>query len=355
MEPRNYSKKQKKVGKRNSSINLKSFFIIIKEDDLLLSAKQGRNTMIINKFIKKLRTTLLFLLMGIFLTQCEKLDEFGQKRMKERLGGPKVDEREIEIWKEKLGLEEAEIRELDEKIKQMIVKTKKAGALHWKIAKSYLKAGSYEISSEYYQKAVDDQTKNVTDPSNSRPEIHKFESAIPFFEGALRNREIDEELLFETGLAYGNASRDRGWDKERRAIAVNIFRGLMRRNPEDLRYPYELALIYFDSSINDGLVEGVSEGYNDTTKALKLMQYILEKQESSQMIAESVSTRFALGNFNYRIGKIAEAEDHYKRIKQILERFSEEGKIKNISKNSSYINVMRNLENIENGKLQGSE
>jgi len=306
-----------------------------------------------NKFKKVKKLILLFILIQVW--NCEKLEEFGQKRMQERLGGNKVDERELEVWKEKLGLQEAEIRSLEEKIKEMVVKTKRAGALHWKIAKSYLKAGNSELSTQYYQKAIDDQIKNVTEPANSRPEIHKFESAIVFFEGALLNREVDEELLFETALAYANASRDRGWDLQRRTIAVNLFRGLIRRNPEDLRYPYELALIYFDSSINDGIVEGISEGYNDIDKAFKLLHFILERQEKENLLADSVSTRFALANFYYRIGKVDEAYSHYKKIKSLLERFGEEGKIKDLKKNTSYLNVTRNLEIIENQRLNKDE
>lgn len=290
-----------------------------------------------------------FLMISLILSFsfCEKLEEWGQRRARERLGG-QVDEKEIEIWKEKLGLQEAEIHALDEKIKEMVSKTKQAGALSWKIAKAYLKVGNSEISTEYYQRAIDDQLHGVYEPAQSRPEIHKFESALPFFETALKNRTVDEELLFETGLAYANASRDRGWDRERRKIAINIFKGLMRRNPDDLRYPYELALIYFDSSINDGLVEGVSEGYNDIPKAFNLLNYILERQERENLLADSISTRFALANFHYRLGNVAEATSHYKKIKSLLEGFADAGKIKNLSKNPSYINVTRNLEKIQN-------
>lgn len=283
----------------------------------------------------------------VLLNSCDKLEEFGQKRARERLSG-NVSEKEIEIWKEKLSLQEAEIRALDEKIKEMVSKTKQAGALSWRIAKAYLKVGNSEISTEYYQKAIDDQIQGVYEPSQSRPELHKFETAIPFFENALKNRTVDEELLFETGLAYANASRDRGWDKERRTIAIQIFKGLMRRNPDDLRYPYELALIYFDSSVNDGIVEGISDGYNDIQKAFRLLNYILERQEKENLLVDSVSTRFALANFYYRIGDVNEAIIHYKKIKSLLESFAEAGKIKNLSKNPSYINVTRNLEKIQN-------
>lgn len=283
----------------------------------------------------------------VFFSSCDKLEEFGQKRAQERLSG-KVDEKEIEIWKEKLSLQEAEIRALDEKIKEMVSKTKQAGALSWRIAKAYLKVGNSEISTEYYQKAIDDQIHGVHEPAQSRPELHKFESAIPFFESALKNRTVDEDLLFETGLAYANASRDRGWDKERRTIAIQIFKGLMRRNPDDLRYPYELALIYFDSSVNDGIVEGVSDGYDDIPKAFKLLNYILERQEQENLLVDSVSTRFALANFHYKLGNVNEAVIHYKKIKSLLEGFAEAGKIKNLSKNPSYINVTRNLEKIQN-------
>jgi len=177
-------------------------------------------------------------------------------------------------------------------------------------------------------------------------EVHLFEAAIPFFEKALLYRELTDDLLFEAGLAYANASRDRGWDKERRNIAVTIFKGLIRRDPADLRYPYELALIYFDSSISDGGIDGVDPaGYNDTEKAMRIMNAIIQKEPNN------IPARFARANFLYRSGSTEQATDEYLTIKSKLEAMKEAGVIKeSLDKNTSYQNVVRNLKKINSGK-----
>ena len=50
----------------------------------------------------------------------------------------------------------------------------------------------------------------------------------------------------------------------------------------DLRYPYEL-LIYFDSSVTDGLIDGVGSYwiYNDAEKAMKIMNTIIQKEPNN--------------------------------------------------------------------------
>lgn len=307
-------------------------------------------------FISKKLSLILILL----FFSCDKLKELGRENIRKKLSEPNISPKEMERWKEQLGIEEAEIVRLDEQIRKMVKKTKEAGALSWKIARAYMKTGSYHYAAMYYDRAIHE--KQGKDLSNEPPsaELHSFESAIPFFEKTALYKDIDEELLFETGLAYANASKDRGWDKQKRSAAISIFKGLTRKNPEDLRYPYELALIYFDSSMNDGLIDGVDpEGYNDSEKAMKILYAILNRYSERAVNAESkslqqeamgagVSIRFTLANFLYRQGKSSEAEQEYVKIKTILEKFKEEGRItENLEKNSSYMNVIKNLKKIQ--------
>ncbi len=303
-----------------------------------------------------MKQIVLLLTILIFLDNCEKLREFGRENAKRRLGGPQVNEAEIEKWKEKLNLQEAEVIQLDERIRDMVKTTKQAGALSWKIAQAYMKVGSYDYSLAYYQKAIEEQSTEQFSTANSRPELHSFESAIVFFEKALKFKNIDENLLFETGLAYGNASRDRGWDKERRSAAETIFKGLIRLNADDMRYPYQLALIYFDSSMTDGIVEGVDpEGYNDTERAMKILYGIVRYHEKKGQLGETIPIRFTIANFYYRQGKINESEEQYEKIKSMLEKFKEEGSIRNLENNESYKNVMRNLKKIKESKIKEDE
>ena len=286
-----------------------------------------------------------------FFVHCDKLRDIGRKNMEKRMEGPKISEAELERWKEKLGIQEAEIYQLDEKIREMVKTTKQAGALSWKIAQAYMKVGSYEMSSAYYQKALEEQNSDQFNTANSRPELHSFESAIVFFDKALQFKNVDETLLFEAGLSYANASRDRGWDKTRRTIALNIFKGLMKINPDDLRYPYQIALIYFDSSMTEGRIEGVeSDGYNDADKAMKILYSILREHEKQSELGETIPIRFTIANFLYRKGNVVEAEEQYLKIKSLLEQFHEEGKITSLEKSTQYQNAIKNISQIQEKK-----
>ncbi|MDX1960351.1 MAG: hypothetical protein SFU98_17405 [Leptospiraceae bacterium] len=299
---------------------------------------------------------LLINIIALSLVSCEKLQELGKDNIRKKLSSPNVSEKELEKWKDKLGLQEAEIQKLDEEIRKLARKTKEAGALSWRIARAYMKVGSFEKSTEEYSRAVAERIENTTDTmENPTPEIHKFETAIAFFEKALKWKEMDDDLLFETALSYANASRDRGWDKEKRTIAVKLFSGLTRKNSSDLRYPYQLALIYFDSSENDGLIDGIeAAGYNDTEKAMRILKFILEKNTQDLREEENIPVRFTYANFLYRLGKEAEAETEYQKIKSQLEDFHKTGKItENLAKNTSYQNVMRNLKKIQERKAGG--
>lgn len=283
-------------------------------------------------------------LLVLMLFSCDKLKEMGQENFKKKVAPKTPKEAEIERWKEKLDLTEAEMKDLEEKIRKLVKKTKEAGALSHKIALSYMKVGNYELSTRYYAKAIEENLQGKTETISH--EVHFFEGAIPFFEKVILYKELNDDILFEAGLAFANASRDRGWDKERRTIAVNIFKGLIIRDPKDQRYPFELALIYFDSSITDGLVDGVDpNGYNETDKAMKLISSVIGKEPNN------IPAKFARANFLYRLGKPELAESDYLAIKSKLEEMKNSGIIKEkLEKNNSYQNVLKNLKKISEKK-----
>ena len=278
------------------------------------------------------------------MVSCDKLKEMGQENFKKKVTASTPSQVEIEKWKEKLDLSEAEIKELDEKILKMVKKTKEAGALSHKIAQAYMKVGNYELGTRYYAKSIEENLQGKTETVGS--EVHFFEGAIPFFEKVLVYKEVTDDILFETGLAYANSSRDRGWDKERRTVAVNLFRGLIRRDPKDLRYPFELALIYFDSSITDGLIDGVDpNGYNDTEKAMKIINVIIQREPNN------IPARFTRANFLFRLGQVDSSESEYQNLKVKLEEMKKAGIIKeSLEKNTSYQNILKNLKKISEKK-----
>lgn len=294
-------------------------------------------------FIDKIFCFLFLILLG---SNCDQLDEIAKKNWEKRHRKlQSVDFRDVEKWKENLALSEAELRALDQNIQKLVRETAKAGALSWRIAQAYMRASNFEMGLRYYQKAAEEMAgieggaKKQAKESGSR--LAFWDSSLPYFEKSLIYRRIDKELLFEMGLAYANASKDMGWEPERRKRAIDIFIGLTRYDPHDSRFPYQLALIYFDSSVSSGSW-GIQEGYNDEAKAFRLLDAILEKEP------ENVPTRFAKANFLYRIGESRRAYNEYLTIKSIIENLAERGELReSLRNNSSYQNVIRNIREIQ--------
>ncbi|MCP5497433.1 MAG: tetratricopeptide repeat protein [Leptospiraceae bacterium] len=281
-----------------------------------------------------MKNVFMLLILLFPLTTCEKLEEWRKQNALRRLTPKQPTEDDIENWKERLSLTEAEIVDMDRKIRELVKKTRVAGSISWRIARAFVRIGNYELGSKYYTEAL---TENAGE-NPPQADVHRFESAIPYFEKTLIYRPLDETLLFETGLAYANAARDKGWEKQRREMAVTIFTELIRKNPKDTRYPYQLALIYFDSSMTDAIIEGIQpQGYNDQEKALLLLDSILKKEPNS------VPVRFAKANFMYRLGKVDNARNEYETIRILMENMSKKGEIGDLSKNPSYKNVINNL------------
>lgn len=285
------------------------------------------------------KTMVCFIIFATFFS-CEKLEKWRKENALKRMTPKRPEQKDIDEWKRNLALTEAEIAELDRNIRRLVKKTKMAGALSWRIARAFVRMGNYELGVQYYTEALIENAGEA--PDSSKASLHKFESALPYFNKALLYRPLNEALLFETGLAYANAARDKGWERKRREMAVTIFQQLIRKNPEDTRYPYQLALIYFDSSVTDAIIEGLEpRGYNDQDKAFQLLDSILKKEP------DSIPVRFAKANFLYRIGETNMAKNEYLNIKNKIENMERRGKIGNIENNQSYKNVKRNLEKIE--------
>ena len=66
------------------------------------------------------------LLLILTFSSCEKLKEMGQENFKKNVTPKTPSEAELEKWKQNLALEEAEIKELEEKIRKMVKKCRSA-------------------------------------------------------------------------------------------------------------------------------------------------------------------------------------------------------------------------------------
>ncbi|TGN14147.1 tetratricopeptide repeat protein [Leptospira ilyithenensis] len=278
----------------------------------------------------------IFLMFGISLTSCDQLKDLTKSKWEKQKFAKPPSESDIVNWKEKLALEEAEIEELDKRIRKMVQKTNQAGALSWKIARAYMRAGSFEVGAKYYEEAIIAQTEN------KGYEIHNFESALPYFEKAMELGKLDKQLLFESALAFGNASKDMGWEPTRRARAIQLLKQLSRLDKDDTRFPFQLALIYFDSSIKGENWSGkTNAGYDEVDTAFQLLDLVLQKEPYN------VPARFAKANFLYQTGKSSQAQNEYIRLKSILEEMKTSGAIREpLEKNLSYQNVLKNLEKL---------
>ncbi|TGL59975.1 tetratricopeptide repeat protein [Leptospira jelokensis] len=271
-----------------------------------------------------------------FFCGCEYLKSLTESRYRKRIGGELTSEKDIVNWKEKLALEEAEMEEMEKRIRKLVQKSNQSAALSWKIARAYMRAGSADLGVRYYEEAV---TESIPNAKQGGFEIHSYESALPFFEKAIQSGKLDKQLLYETAVAYANASKDMGWEQTRRSRAISLFKQLAKLDKDDSRFPFQLALVYFDSSLKDEAWNGkLSSGYDEVETAFSLLDQILRKEPYN------VPTRFAKANFLYQIGKSSLAYEEYTRIKSILEQMKENGNIREpLEENSSYKNVLKNL------------
>ncbi len=284
----------------------------------------------------------------LFLTSCDYFDKMARENWEKKQAKAQVNFEEVEKWKQNLAINESELKKLDQSIHEMVGRTAQTGALSWKIAQAYMKASNYEMGLRFYQRAADEVGSGTgADSTNQvkKGRIAYWESALPYFDKSIIFRRIDNQLLFEMGLAYANASRDLGWEPERRARAIELFQSLSRINPKDTRFPYQLALIYFDSSISTG-TWAVQEGYRDIDRAMTLIDAILLAEPNN------IPTRFAKANFLYQLGNVNFAYSEYQTIKASIEEMDRRGEIRGgLENNSSYQNVLKNLEKINANNL----
>lgn len=291
---------------------------------------------------RKITYFLTILLAILLIVHCDKMDEIAKKNWEKKHDQMhNADSKDVDRWKESLAVNEAELRALDKSIREMVSRTAQSGALSWKIAQAYMKASNFEMGARYYQRALDEATQSDGKNVGSGGRMVFWDSALPYFDKSLLYRKVDKELLFEMGLAYANASKDMGWEPVRRARAVDTFIALTRYDVKDSRFPYQLALIYFDSSISSG-TWAIQEGYHDIDKAFNLLDEIIRVEP------ENIPVRFAKANFLYRMGRTRDSFNEYNRIKNTIEDLDKRGKVEGgLDNNSSYKNVLQNLEKIQ--------
>ncbi len=271
---------------------------------------------------------LFFLLLWVF-PGCDRISDgvrnWGQENRRTR--AKKLKEEEIKQWERDLNLSRARVLELQKNIHTLVQESNHQGLLSWKIANAFVSEHRFEMAAEYYRGAVENRLPEQA------AENGLFEATLPYYQDALRRREINPDLLFDVGLCYANASRVMGWETNRWRTAVYLFEHMYTRYPQDTRSLYELALLY-------GKVE--REELRNRDRAVALLAEIIKQEEAN------VPARFARANILVEMGQLDQALLAYMQLRDQLQVLSQKGVIgKNLEKNPQYRRVSENIEKLE--------
>lgn len=278
---------------------------------------------------------LRIIILGAFLliTGCgveDSLRNWGERQRRRRVD--QLSESDLEKWQKDFAISRERAIELNKTIQSFVQESDKQGRLAYQIAQSFMKEDRYEIALQYFNAAL--ENRMIEYGANPAGRLTLFETPLPFFNEALLRNPISNDLLFDAGLCYANASKDLGWEAQRWKRAVALFEILRQRDPKHTGPPFQLALLY--GKITD-------ENLRDVDKALELLRELLKINESD------ISARFALANILTENRMYGEAREQYIRIQEILKDMYDSGVIKGrVSKNQQYIQAGKNRAMLDN-------
>lgn len=266
--------------------------------------------------------------LGIFLIGCEGVTDsirnWGERSRRNR--AEELREEELRKWERDLNLSRARVLELHRSVHDLVQESGKQGMLSWKIARAYMKDQRFEMAGTYYRGAIEGR---LPDPAEAGP---LFESALPFFREALRRRRINEELLFEAGLCYANASRAMGWEESRWRTAELLFDQMRAIKPDDSRAAYQLALLYGKTPRDD---------LRQRDRAIALLEAIILREE------KNLPAHFARAHMLVEKGDLAAALQAYDILRERIETLHGQGVIGgNLRNNPQYQRVQVNIEKL---------
>jgi len=266
----------------------------------------------------------------LFFSSCQKVQDWiraygvteRQKKVK------KLREHDIEMWKRDLGMSRERVEKLHADIHSTVQESNYQGILSWKIAKAYAEEARYEMAAEYYEAALEERA-----PVGEHTSAYYLEQAIPFYEEALKRHLPDPELLFDAGLCYANASKNLGWERSRWQIAVLLFQRLHEMKPDDIRAPYQLALLY-------GMAG--KPKLRDTDRALALLDENLRREPND------VPSRFLMAHLYALIGNFERAKHEYEQIITVIEDLHATGQLGGpATNNPQYKKARENIEQLD--------
>ncbi|MBI3395719.1 MAG: hypothetical protein HY042_07790 [Spirochaetia bacterium] len=258
------------------------------------------------------------------ITACDQLQNWGAAYRQPK--AEKMADSEVAKWENDLRLSKDRARELHKDIHSLVSESNLQGVLSWKIAKAYMNAGRYDLAGRHFTAAMGQGTVN----EDEEVRIHLIEKTLPMVREALNRNAPDPDLMFDAGVCFANASRVMGWDEDRWRTAVLIFQKLMQMSPNDLRAPYELALLY-------GKVG--KDSLRDMDTSMKLFDVILKKDPNY------MPALFARAHILAEQGDMERSLQEYLKIKERIESLTGAGSISTpLGKNQQYAQVQANID-----------
>jgi len=278
------------------------------------------------KFILKAKIVLILLVLN--LTSCDRVKNFIQNWSFEyrRERKIKINEEDLKMWQNQLNVSEKDSKELYELIHKYAQEKKLQGELAWKIGKALLSQGSYELATEYFKQAINQQ---LNEPEEK---LNLYESALPYFKKALLNYKPLPDLLYDAGICYGNASRVLGWEEERLKTALFLLERGYAAYPDDIRFAYSLGILYGK----------IPENLKDVDKAIGFLDYVIKKD------LYYLPAYFAKAHINAENGDFQEAFKIYEDITKIIEEMYAKGILKgDLSRNQHYQQALQNMKDLQ--------
>ena len=269
------------------------------------------------------------------LSFCERtsdvIRDMGRKRFK--TSGKKLTVEQLQQWERDLNLSRARVKKLNSQIHELVQESNLQGQLSWKIARAFCIGGRYDMAGSYFKSAVIKKDPDFSRNGEISGNLNNSEKSLPYFRMALKKHNVETNLLFDAGLCFANASKAMGWNEDRWKTAVLLFQRIRRIKPNDLRAPYQLALLYGKTNRSK---------LRDTDRAISLLREIIQKNEFS------IPARFVLGHLLTETGEFNQAIGEYSQIRgKLKEMYKRKIITGNLEKNRQYVMAGNNIERLK--------
>jgi len=180
--------------------------------------------------------TLILVILPFFIfCGCQEImDKYKLERTKKN----HLPEKEKDELQKKLESWENDLEELEDEFKEKLMLVSKMGQLSKKLALGYTRMGRYELAAQEYHKAI-----QLEAGVSSKQKIYK--KAIKYYKKTFLYGRVDDDLLYQAGLIYSNASMAMAWEEKSLTAAMMIFNGLLKINPKNPRVLFQRAMLFY--------------------------------------------------------------------------------------------------------------